>query len=50
MNAALRGATAAYAALDRVIRFEDRADQLHFDMGEWSDGKPVHPIQVFLPD
>jgi pimeloyl-ACP methyl ester carboxylesterase len=34
--------------LDRVIRYGDRADQLQFDMGTWSDGEPVKPIQVFL--
>ncbi|MCC5634088.1 alpha/beta hydrolase [Nostoc sphaeroides CHAB 2801] len=35
-------------ALDQVIRFGADADKLKFDMGKWSDGKPVMPIQVYL--
>lgn len=35
-------------ALDQVIRFKVRADLLEFDLGVWSDGIPVKPIQVFL--
>ncbi|WP_017324428.1 alpha/beta hydrolase [Synechococcus sp. PCC 7336] len=35
-------------ALDRVLK-GDRADRLTFDMGHWSDGHPVKPIQVYLP-
>ena len=34
--------------LDRVIRYGERADLLSFDMGNWSDGIPVHGIEVFL--
>lgn len=34
--------------LDRVIRFGDRADELTFDLGTWSDGYPVHPIETYL--
>jgi len=37
-------------ALDQVIRFDVRADQLEFDMDSWSDGVPVKPIKVFLSD
>ncbi len=35
-------------ALDQVIRFEVRADQLAFDMGSWSDGVKVTPVEIFL--
>ncbi|TVP62397.1 MAG: hypothetical protein EA343_11075 [Nodularia sp. (in: Bacteria)] len=35
-------------ALDQVIRFGARADELQFDMGEWSDGQLVKPIEVYL--
>jgi len=35
-------------ALDRVIRDGARADQLDFDLGTWSDGRPVHPVSVYL--
>jgi len=35
-------------ALDQVIRFGVKADQLTFDMDKWSDGTPVQPIQVYL--
>jgi pimeloyl-ACP methyl ester carboxylesterase len=38
-----------WAGLDQVIRDGVRADQLTFDLGSWSDGKPVHPIEEFLP-
>ncbi|MBX0330261.1 lysophospholipase [Oscillochloris sp. ZM17-4] len=31
-------------ALDQVIRYGARADQLQFDMGAWSDGVPVKPV------
>lgn len=31
-------------ALDQVIREQSRADQLKFDMGQWSDGEPVRSI------
>ncbi|WP_202223518.1 alpha/beta hydrolase [Okeania sp. KiyG1] len=34
--------------LDRVIRYGERADLLNFDMGNWSNGQPVHGIEVFL--
>ncbi|NER48190.1 MAG: hypothetical protein F6J92_16110 [Symploca sp. SIO1A3] len=34
--------------LDQVIRYGERADLLSFDMGNWSDGQPVHGIEVFL--
>lgn len=34
--------------LDQVLRQEARADQLRFDMGCWSDGQPVRPIETFL--
>jgi len=37
-----------WSALDRVIRDGARADQLEFDLGAWSDGRPVHPISVYL--
>ncbi|MFD2110276.1 esterase/lipase family protein [Thiorhodococcus fuscus] len=36
-------------ALDRVIREGERADQLSFDLGVWSDGRPVRPVSVYLP-
>jgi pimeloyl-ACP methyl ester carboxylesterase len=32
-------------ALDHVIRFGARADQLQFDMGSWSDDVPVQPVR-----
>jgi len=35
-------------ALDQVIRFGVKADELRFDLGKWSDGTPVKPIQVYL--
>ncbi|WP_234419838.1 hypothetical protein [Nodularia spumigena] len=35
-------------ALDQVIRFGARADELQFNLGEWSDGQPVNPIEVYL--
>lgn len=35
-------------ALDQVIRFEVRADQLVFNLGDWSDGVAVEKIDVFL--
>jgi len=35
-------------ALDRVIRDGARADRLEFDMGEWSDGRAVRPVSVYL--
>lgn len=38
-----------WAGLDQVIRAGVRADQLTFDLGSWSDGHPVQPIQSFLP-
>lgn len=38
-----------WSALDRVIRDGARADQLSFDLGEWSDGRPVKPVSVYLP-
>ncbi|MBL3584384.1 hypothetical protein JMM61_03210 [Rhodovulum sulfidophilum] len=37
-----------WSALDRVIREGARADQLDFDMGQWSDGRPVRPVEVYL--
>ncbi len=37
-----------WSALDRVIRDGARADQLAFDMGAWSDGRPVHPVSTYL--
>lgn len=36
-------------ALDRMIRYGEQADELSFDMGRWSNGQQVHPIEVFLP-
>ena len=33
--------------LDRAIRNGDRVDLSHFDMGTWSDGHPVQPIQLY---
>jgi len=36
-----------WSALDQVIRFEVRADQLEFDLGDWSDGVAIKPIEVF---
>ena len=37
-----------WSALDRVIRDGARADQLGFDLGAWSDGRPVRPVSVYL--
>lgn len=34
--------------LDQVLRYGACADQLSFDMGTWSDGKPVRSIEIFL--
>jgi hypothetical protein len=36
-------------ALDQVIRCAKRADELIFDLGNWSDGQPVKAIEVYLP-
>ncbi len=36
-----------WAAVDQVIRQGVQADQLMFDMGQWSDGQSVRPIQAF---
>jgi dienelactone hydrolase len=36
-------------ALDQVIRFGTRADQLQFAMGVWSDGVPVQPVRSGTP-
>lgn len=35
-------------ALDRAIRFGVKPGELEFDMGKWSDGTPVKPIQRLL--
>lgn len=35
-------------ALDQVIRFDVKAQELKFDMGKWSDGTPVKPIELYL--
>ena len=35
-------------ALDRAIRYGQKADRLTFDMGTWSNGESVKPISVFL--
>lgn|GEM_PF-2007232 len=37
-----------WSALDRVIREDARADQLAFDLGAWSDGRPVRSVSVYL--
>ncbi|GAB4212048.1 MAG: alpha/beta hydrolase fold domain-containing protein [Synechococcales cyanobacterium] len=37
-----------WSALDQVVMQGRRADQLTFDMGTWSDGRPVRPVEVFL--
>jgi pimeloyl-ACP methyl ester carboxylesterase len=34
--------------LDQVVRGEARADQLHFDLGAWSDGVPIRTVELFL--
>lgn len=38
-----------WLALDRVIRDGVRADELQFDLGSWSDGHPVRPVESYLP-
>jgi pimeloyl-ACP methyl ester carboxylesterase len=37
-----------WSALDQVILLGKRADQLTFQMGDWSDRKSIHPIEIFL--
>jgi pimeloyl-ACP methyl ester carboxylesterase len=34
--------------LDRAVRHGERVDLSQFDMGSWSDGHPVRPIEVYL--
>ncbi|PTV95523.1 hypothetical protein C8J27_104159 [Rhodobacter aestuarii] len=38
-----------WRGLDQVVAQGVRADQLTFDMGQWSDGRAVAPILPYLP-